>query len=207
MTAKIVKLTLEKQSKFGYKKVRKRKQVDLEEYGQLNLFKAPPAEAKIIRFNQFLTPFEEALIADEQGRTEAAAELYLKAIHAKDCIADAYCNLGILQSNKGDVVNAVGSFSKSLTHNPRHYEAHYNLGNIYGDLEDFKLAQMHYRMTIEICPEFYNAYYNLALMHAVNKEYKEAISLLTSFKDYAPEEELVNADQLMHSMRISLQSQ
>ena len=203
MTAKIIKFQLEKQTKFGYKKVKKRKKVDLEEYGQLNLFDPQPTEAKILRINQFLTPFEEALIADEQGRTEAAKELYQKAVLAKDCVADAYCNLGIIQSNEGNWVSAINSFSKSLTFDPRHHEAHYNLANIYGDQEDFKLAIMHYRMTIEICPEFYNAYYNLALIYAVKKEYKEAISLLNKFKEYAPEEEIINADQLMHTLRIS----
>lgn len=206
MTAKIVKLTLENQSKFGLKKVKKRKKVDLEEYGQLNMFKTSPSEAKIVRFNRYLTPFEEALEADEQGRVDAAKQLYLKAIESNDCIADAYCNLGILESNSDNYLEAIDCFSRTLLHDPRHYEAHYNLANIYGDMEDHKLAEMHYRRTIELCPEFYNAYYNLALIHGVNKEYKEAITLLTRFKELAPDDELPNAEQLIHSLRISLQS-
>ena len=207
MSARIVKLPLERESKFGYRKARKKKKVDLEEFGQLNMFDAPPAQAKVIRFNSYITPFEEALIADEQNRTDAARSLYLKAVQANDCVADAYCNLGILESSEGNTVKAIDNFTNSLKHDPRHFEAHYNLANIYGDIGNYTLAETHYEIAIQLCPEFYNSYYNLALIHASQKKYKEAFRLLSAFKDLAPDDEQSNAEQLLHTLRIHIASE
>ena len=207
MSARIVKLSLERESKFGFKKARKRKKADPEELGQLNLFSQPAPEAKVVRFNSFLSPFEEALIADEQNRAAAARDLYYKAIHANDSVADAYCNLGILETGEGNTTKAIDNFTKSLKHDPRHFEAHYNLANIYSDLGNYPLARTHYEIAIEIDPDFYNACYNLALIHAVNKHYKEAFHLLTRYKELAPEDEQSNADQLLHTLRISMTSE
>lgn len=206
MSAKIIKLTPENQSKFGYKKARKRKRENLEELGQLNLFNSPPNEARIVRFNSAVTPFEEALIADEENRPKAARELYLKAIMANDCTADAYCNLGILESAEGNTTKAIDHFTNSLKHDPRHFEAHYNLASIYSDIGNNRLAKTHYEISIELCPEFYNAYYNLALIHALENSYKEAFHLLSTFKELAPEEDHNNADYLLHNLRISMAS-
>lgn len=206
MSAKIIKLTTEKHSKFGYRKARKRKSENLEEQGQLNLFTQPLSEARVIRFNSFITPFEEALIADEQNRLAAARELYLKAIMANDCTSDAYCNLGILESAEGNSTKAIDHFTNSLKHDPRHFEAHYNLANIYSDIGNNRLAKTHYELSIELCPEFYNAYYNLALIHALEDSFKEAFHLLSTFKELAPEEEHNNADYLLHNLRISMAS-
>lgn len=208
MSARIVKMSLDRESKFGYKRVkRKKKKADLEELGQLNLFSPRPAEAKVIRFNSYLTTFEEALIADEQNRTDAARQLYQKAVQANDCVADSYCNLGILESSEGNTTKAIDNFTNSLKYDPRHFEAHYNLANIYGDIGNKKLAQMHYEIAIELCPEFYNSYYNLALIHASQKSYKESFRLLSRFKELAPEDEHNNADQLLHTLRISIASE
>lgn len=207
MSARIVKMSLNRESKFGHKRVKKKKKTDLEELGQLNLFNTPPAEAKIVRFNSYLSPFEEALIADEQSRTDAAKQLYLKAIQANDCVADAYCNLGIIESSGGNITKAIDYFTNSLKYDPRHFEAHYNLANIYGDIGNPKLAQVHYELSIELCPEFYNSYYNLALIHASQKAYKESFRLLSRFKELAPEDEHNNADQLLHTLRISIASE
>ena len=82
---------------------------------------------------------------DERGDSRAA-ELYGKAIDEQDCVADAFCNLGIIESQSGNTIKAFHCFTTSLKHNPRHSEAHYNLGNLYFDLNDFRLAQIHFEM-------------------------------------------------------------
>ena len=128
-------------SKLGYKRVRKRKTA--EDPGQLHLF--PQASAQILSFAGALSPFEHALMFDERGDGKAA-ELYLKAIENQDCVGDAYCNLGILESQGGNTTRAFDCFTTALKHDPRHSEAHYNLGNLYFELNDFRLAQIHYEM-------------------------------------------------------------
>ena len=97
--AKLIKLQPKTPSKFGHKKVGSRKRLKLEKFGQLNLFEQKNQEAKVINFPLNLSPFEEALMLDEND-PQRAREAYLRAIKRKDHVADAYCNLGILESRE-----------------------------------------------------------------------------------------------------------
>src|SRR5215831_11705710 len=137
--AQIVKFPVES-SKLGYRRVKRRTRTT-ENPNQLELFSAP--SATILRFGPELSPFQAALMLDEQA-DEKAEEWYRKAIDQEDCVADAYCNLGIIESQKGNIAKALDCFTESLKHDPRHIEAHYNLANLYFELNDFRLAQIHY---------------------------------------------------------------
>lgn len=201
--AKIIKLAANVPCKFGLQQARTRKKVDLEDFGQLNLFTVAPPEAKVIRFASHLSPFEEALQLDDQEDKNTKA-FYWKAIQAGDSVADAYCNLGILESENNKVVKAIDCFANALKYDPRHFESHYNLANIYSEAGDLKLAKLHYEITAEIAPEFPNLYYNLGLVHAMTKDFKAAEEALTRYKALAPEEEGCNADELLLSLRKSL---
>src|SRR6516162_10771573 len=145
-------------SKLGFKRVRKRGSAH--EQDQLDLFPAPGAQ--ILNFETGLSAFEQALLLDERADLHAA-ELYARAIEEQDCVADAYCNLGIIQSKLGDTTKAFDSFTNSLKIDPRHFEAHFNLGNMYFDVDDLRLAQLHYELAAEVDPSFPNVYFNLAL--------------------------------------------
>src|SRR6266581_8744647 len=170
-------------SKFGYKRVRKRAKA-AENQNQLDLFPRPTAQ--ILDFASELSRFEQALMFDERGDPKAA-ELYAKAIEAHDCVADAYCNLGIIESQKGNTTKAFDCFTTSLKHNPRHSEAHYNLGNLYFDANDFRLAQVHYEMAGEVDPSFANVYFNLALVQALNNDLAAAVNALGKYQELVSE--------------------
>src|ERR1044072_4112219 len=86
------------------------KQIEAELQGQLSLFRAETGQVQIARL---LTPFEEALLLHEQG-DEQAIEFYKEAITAGDNMAEAYCNLGIIDLDSGDLVGALGKFTQSL---------------------------------------------------------------------------------------------
>src|SRR6185436_12192482 len=101
------------------------KQVEAELQGQMNLFK--PVQSKLARL---LSPFEEALMLHERG-DEKAAELYRAAITEGDNLADAYCNLGIIELEQGRMPKSLDCFTLALKNEPRHVEAHYNLANLY----------------------------------------------------------------------------
>ena len=185
-------------SKFGYKRVKKRR---VENPDQLTLFQQPTAQ--ILEFVSGLSRFEQALLWDERGDAKAA-DLYTKAIEENDSVADAYCNLGIIQSKQGNTAKAFDSFTTSLKHDPRHSEAHYNLGNLYFDLNDLRLAQIHYEMAAEVEPGFANVYFNLALVQAMNNELEAAVSALTKYQQLVPRDEGRNADELLHNLKRSL---
>jgi tetratricopeptide (TPR) repeat protein len=187
-------------SKLGYRRVKRRADTS-ENRDQLHLF--PQRTAQILNFVPALSPFEHALMLDERGDLKAA-ELYAKAIEAEDCVADAYCNLGIIESRKGNTTKAFDCFTTSLKSNPRHLEAHYNLGNLYFDLNDFRLAQIHYEMSSEVDPSFANAYFNLALVQAINNDPSGAIRALSKYQELVCEEEGRIAGELLQNLKKSL---
>jgi tetratricopeptide (TPR) repeat protein len=187
-------------SKLGYRRVKKRAAA-AEHPDQLNLF--PPARALVLDFASGLGPFEQALMLDERG-DQRAAELYAQAIAEQDCVADAYCNLGIIESQKGKAARAFDCFTNSLKHNPRHSEAHYNLGNLYFDLNDFRLAQIHFEMAGQVDPSFANVYFNLALVQAINNDLDGAVSALGKYQELVSEEEGQMAEELLQNLKKSL---
>src|SRR5262245_21595194 len=187
-------------SKLGFKRVKRR--VKLAEHpDQLDLFAAPTAQ--ILSFHSGLTSFEQALMLDERGDLRAA-DAYAKAIEEQDCVADAYCNLGIIESQKGNTSKAFDCFTTSLKHDPRHSEAHYNLGNLYFDVNDFRLAQVHYEMASEVDPSFANVYFNLSLVQAINNDFGAAVNALSKYQELVSEEEGRIAGELLQSLKKSL---
>jgi tetratricopeptide (TPR) repeat protein len=162
-----------------------------------------PRSATILDFNAGLSSFERALKLDERDDLRAE-ELYRQAIAEEGCAADAYCNLGILQSKQGNTASAFDSFTRSLEHNPRHLEAHYNLGNLYFEVNDHRLAQVHYQIAAEIDPSFPNLYFNLALVLAINNDLACAVRALTTYQTLVSSEEAQKADELLENLRKSL---
>jgi tetratricopeptide (TPR) repeat protein len=200
---KVIKFNNQTPLKFGHQKVkRKKKKVDLEELGQLNLFEAA-REARIIKMGDRQSAFEEALLLDE-NEDERARQAYLKAIEDQDCLPDAYCNLGILESKFGDTAKAIKYLTLCLKEESGHFEAHYNLANIYFEAGSYELAKMHYEVAIEIEPNFSFSYYNLGLVLAILNQTKEAIEVLNKYKDFANFEEKNNADELIRSLKKSI---
>jgi len=171
------------------------KQIESELQGQLSLFR--PAGGQVARL---LTPFEEALLLHEQGNLESA-EFYKQAISEGDNVAEAYCNLGIIDLDCGNVIGALDHFTQSLKHDPRHVEAHYNLGNLYYDAGDFPLARLHYEAASQIEPNFSLVYYNLALVYHRLNNVSGATQALTRYRDLEPgDEEIELVDQLLKAM-------
>jgi tetratricopeptide (TPR) repeat protein len=187
-------------AKFGYKRVKNRGQ-GAESPNQLHLFASPTAQ--ILNFSTGASWFERALMLDERGDPKAG-DFYLKAIEEQDCVSDSFCNLGIIESKKGNTAKAFDCITNSLKHNPRHFEAHYNLGNMYFDVGDFRLAQVHYEFASQIEPLFPNAYFNMALVQAINNELAAAVKTLLKYRELVPGQEGRNADELLQNLQKSL---
>ena len=187
-------------SKFGYKRVPKRRR-NLEDPSQLPLFPQPTAQ--ILQFTPKLGAFEQALFLDERGDPRAV-ESYVKAIADQDCVADAFCNWGIIESNQGRTAKAFDCFTNALKHNPRHSEAHYNLGNMYFEVNDFRLAQVHYQIAVEVDPSFPNVYFNLGLVLSINKETGAAVTALSNYQELVPADERKKAEELFQNLKRSL---
>ncbi|MGC1240057.1 MAG: tetratricopeptide repeat protein [Chryseosolibacter sp.] len=194
--AKIIQFPLHASpEKLGLQRARKKKCKEGNKPAQLNLFTG----GRVVKINQ-LSVFEEALMLDEHGDTKKARLCYQKAIEEEDCAADAYCNLGIIESQEGNYPKAIDFFTLALKQNPRHYEAHYNLANLYAEVGNHALAKVHYGIAIALEPGFPNSYYNLGLTLAGIREYKEAVEYLKKYKDVAPADEHQQADDLIYKL-------
>jgi len=192
--AKVVQFPNSNPEKFGFKPVRKKKEAGAAKGGQLNLFTG----GKVVKLSN-LTPFEEALMLDENGDPRAKV-LYQKAIELKESVADAYCNLGILESQDKNYTKAIDCFTRCLKEEPRHFEAHYNLANLYAEVGNYPLAKVHYQISIEVEPEFPNSYFNLGLTLAMNKEIEEAIQALLNYRRRAEPDDRGLAEELINSL-------
>jgi len=173
------------------------KQIEAELQGQMSLFRPEGRQVKVARL---LTPFEEALLLHEQG-DEKAVEFYDEAISAGDNVAEAYCNLGIIELDRGNSIGALENFTQSLKNDPRHVEAHYNLANLYYDAGDFPLARLHYEAAAQIEPNFSLVYYNLALVYHRLTNVAAATQALLKYKELEPgDEEIELVDQLLKAL-------
>jgi len=201
--AKLIKFRPKSPTKFGHKRVGNRKRMKLEKFGQLNLFERQNKEARVINFPIHMSPFDEALMMDD-NKDQRAREAYRTAITRKDHVADAYCNLGILESLENNTSQAFDCILQSLKHNPRHFEAHYNLANLYSDSGNLALARLHYEIAAEIRSKDPNVYYNLGLVLVLGKDYPNALNALEKYSLLAPDEETAQANNLMNSLRHSM---
>lgn len=197
--AKIIKFPIPTPEKFGPQRVRKSKDLRPSKTGQLNLFTG----GKVVKLNQ-LTVFEEALMLDEQGNKQRAKIGYQQAIEQEDSVADAYCNLGIIESLEGLHAKAIDSFTQCLKVDPRHFEAHYNLANLYGEIGNLGLAKAHYEISIQLEPNFPNSYFNLGLTFAMNKQFDEAIKAIKQFRKLAQPEDQQFADDLIKKLMTAI---
>lgn len=196
--AKVVKFPQPTPEKFGFKPVRKRNQeTTIVPKQQLSLFSG----GRVVKMGSLGT-FEEALILDEQANPKAK-DLYLKAIEEGDCIADAYCNLGILESQGNQHSKAIDYFTLSLKHDPRHFEAHYNLANLYAEIGNLLLAKVHYQMAIQVEPDFPNAHFNLGLTLAMLAESGLAVEELYAYKRLSEKSDLRHVDELIATISLT----
>lgn len=192
---KVLPFSIRQPAKFDFERARKHRK---ENPDQLHLFSTRLAEIRYLPTN--VSPFEAALLLDERNDSQAE-RIYRRAIAEGDFVADAYCNLGILESKSGRTAKAFDCFTKALEHDPRHVESHYNLGNLYFEGDNLRLARMHYELAAEIDPTFPNLYFNLGLVLALLEETRAAMDALVAYQRLAPQEERRKADDLIRGLR------
>ncbi|PYP86208.1 MAG: hypothetical protein DMF61_13940 [Blastocatellia bacterium AA13] len=172
-------------------------EIDAELRGQMNLFQT--AEGRVLDFAPKRGPFEEALWLHEQGN-DRAVESYEHAIAEGDYVADAYCNLGILEFDAGHNSKALDCFTRSLKEEPRHFESHFNLANLYFDAGDLALARLHYEFAGNIEPSFAQVHFHLGLVHALQGDFSASREELMTCKELSAEDESRAVDDLLKKL-------
>ena len=198
--ARIFKLAGQSAERFGYKRAVRGRRGRKEMLGQMNLF---VGTARIVPLPTRLSRFEEALLLHERGDPSAAVK-YREAIREGDCVADAWCNLGILETQAEKNREALSCFSKSLQDDPGLFEAHYNLGNLHFELENLAAARVHYEIARSINKSYAQLYFNLGLVLASDGDLPGAIEALQRYRDLAPSDDAAKAEDLLQSIRENL---
>ncbi|MCL2877909.1 MAG: tetratricopeptide repeat protein [Acidobacteria bacterium] len=170
------------------------RKIELELHGQRNLFSE--SEGRLIQLPVYISPFEEALILHEQGDPRAA-EMYAQAIKEEKCTADAFCNLGILNYEAGNIPGAFDNFTSALRHNPRHFEAHFNLAHLYFEEGAVRLARLHYELSAVIEPDSASVHFNLGLVNALEKNIPAAVVSFNKAKEFATEDETTQIEEIL----------
>lgn len=200
----VVQFQVQPADKFGYKRVgttKRKLKGNQEDLGQLNMFEAKGG--KSVRLLAHGSLFEQALILDKQ-EDPTAAEYYWKAIEEGGNVADAYCNLGILESKQGRNKKSLECFTTSLKHDATHFETHYNLANLHFDAGDYRPAKVHYELAREIDPTYPNLYFNLGLVLSLDNDLEAAAKALEHYLEISPDEKTGKAHELLESLRTSL---
>lgn len=174
------------------------RKIELELRGQRNLFSE--IEGRLIPLPARISPFEEALILHEQGDPRAA-KMYAQAIKEEECVADAFCNLGILDYEAGNTVKALDHFTKALGNDPRHFESHFNLAHLYFEEGNIRLARLHYEISAVIEPGNASVHFNLGLVNAIEENIPAAIAALNKAKEFATDEESAQIEEILRGLQ------
>ncbi len=210
----VIRFPVEAVSRHGFHRAAHRpgRRERMEREGQLTLFPAPAGAedtlpAEVVPLPVRLGPFDEALRLDELG-DDGAEDQYLRAVERGDRAADAWCNLGVIRSQSGDLDSAFDCFAQSLALDPMHAESHYNIGNLYFEIGDLRVARTHYEIALDAWPEFANAWFNLGLVTALSEEYRTAYDALVEYKRLLYAENAATdavADELLGYIRTAMQ--
>ncbi len=192
----VIRFPVEAVTRLGFQRAERgnNRAEKMEGEGQMTLFEEsppPPEPGKVVPLPLQLSPFEEALMLDEQG-DERAEDLYTRGIEEEDRVADAWCNLGVLRSIEGDLDSAFDCFAQSLAEAPRHARCHFNLAKLYFEIGDLSVARAHYEIALDVDNDFINAWFNYGLVTALAEDYRTAHDALTRYKQLAPGAESEN---------------
>ena len=86
-------------------------------------------------------------------QNDMALEAYCRACELDPDSAEAWFNMGQLQTVSGQLNDAVFSFSNAILHRPDMGEAHNNIGNVYNKLGNYPLAAESYKRALHLQPQ------------------------------------------------------
>jgi len=126
----------------------------------------------------------------EQGDTAAAVRNFITAIEQDQDYFDAYMQLGLIYSFKGDVL-AEEYYKNAIRIQADNITALYYLGFYYQETEQIDKAIEEYNKAISIDPDFITAHYNLGYIQLVYfnnfeqaiQHFSDAISIENSYTD------------------------
>jgi predicted O-linked N-acetylglucosamine transferase (SPINDLY family) len=165
--------------------------------------------------NQTLqTPLSKAMAFHQNGKLEAAEEVYKEILKSNPKSFDALHLLGVIAGQKGNDELAIDLISKAIEINSNDARSHYNLGFSLQKLKHYELALTCYEQAIHLEANYAIAFSNRAAIYkelgqfaAALESYNQALALSPSnAEDYSnravvltslhrPEEAIADCEQ------------
>lgn len=135
----------------------------------------PPARTSGTRDPELQSLFLSAVQAEEQGRKQAAMEIYASILALDPVYTAALINLGTLHYHQKHYARAEQLYRRATESDPSYVLAFFDLGNVLDELERPEESIEAYRRAILLAPGYGDAHYNLALAYERQGERRRAL--------------------------------
>jgi tetratricopeptide (TPR) repeat protein len=136
----------------------------------------PPARTAGGRNPELQSLFLSAVQAEEQGRKQAAMEIYAKILDADSAYTAALINLGTLHYHQKQYRHAEELYRRATEADPSYVLAFFDLGNVLDELQRPDESIAAYARAIVLAPGYADAHYNLALACERKGERRRALT-------------------------------
>jgi predicted O-linked N-acetylglucosamine transferase (SPINDLY family) len=125
--------------------------------------------------NDLRTAFDKALSLHQNGRIDAARELYEEILRTHPNHDETIHLLGVICFEKGEFAESIRLISRAIEIDPKFSAAHYNLGKCYEKLQDSEKAINSYSTSIQLEPNNAEAYFGIGNSLFDLRRYEEAV--------------------------------
>jgi tetratricopeptide (TPR) repeat protein len=119
--------------------------------------------------------FSQLQLLIQQGRLDEAKSQIQEEIRRDPSNADAYIELGVIESAQSDFANAAAALEKAIQLAPNSTRAHNDLGTVYVNQKKVDAAEKEFRTVLRLEPANRDANYNLGVLLMAKGSPTEAI--------------------------------
>ena len=125
--------------------------------------------------------FFEAVRMEEGGKTQEAAAHYQSILALDSSHAPACINLGTIQYNQRQFIEAESLYRRATIADPKYALAFFDLGNVLDELQRLPEAIAAYTTAICLVPQYGDAHYNVALAYERTGDRRAALRHWTTY--------------------------